>query len=642
MDRATRIQYGAHTSGKRVSPEMQNAIFCVAKWFEAERPTSDSDDIQEGVNYIPSEFITNLPSHNECLRDFDYFPSMEPRGPRGVHLIGGVPAQLHPPSWIRELRRFKPSANLRFLLDGILYGFPIVDENVDITLYDCKNYKSALEGPAFDFIDELFYKEIAENKIVHATEHPVCIHAIGAVPKGTDKFRPITDCRRPIGFSVNNFMKTTWKEFSYESVDNVTAVLNQGDYLCTVDIASAYRSVAIRPEHWKYMGLRWEIGGYNHLFNDTRLCFGQKCAPYIFSSLTNFVVDCMRSRGYSRTFCYLDDFIILENSYDSCQKSQLVLISLLGDLGFSVNWSKCSSPSKKCTYLGIEIDSDVMQIALPGKKMEKLHSELKFFENKARATKKQIQRLTGILCHCAKVIRGARIFSRRVVDLLKGLPEKNVRITLTDGFLSDMTWWRKFSSTFNGVSFIIHDSEKCPTIFSDASFTGYSVVSDQDWIAGFFNTDKLPPDILRCNPFHLHWVNICVSNEFCKNINVLEIIPILLAVNRFGERWANSVVTWYSDNLQVVHSVNKGSSTNAFCMEVLRYVFWVSVVYNFHLKCKHVPGSENKLADRLSRVNYEGPIFQDNDFICCSIPPRARCGNWSGYHSGVEQEYSSY
>lgn len=92
-------------------------------------------------------------------------------------------------------------------------------------------------------------------------------------------------------------------EFSYESVDNVTSVLGQEDYLCTVDIASAYRSVTIRPEHWKYMGLCWKIGGDDHLFLDTRLCFRQKCAPYIFSSLTNFIVECMKLRGFERIFC---------------------------------------------------------------------------------------------------------------------------------------------------------------------------------------------------------------------------------------------------------------------------------------------------------------------------------------------------
>lgn len=420
-------------------------------------------------------------------------------------------------------------------------------------------------------------------------------------------------------------MKTTWTEFTYESVDNVTAAMGKGDFLATVDIANAYRSVSIRPDHRKYMGLRWKVGDQEQFFYDTRLCFGQKCAPFIFSTLTNFVVACMKDRGYQRTFCYLDDFILIGDSFESCQEAQLTLIRLLGEMGFAVNWSKCTSPSTTCVYLGVEINSMKMQLSLPKRKMEKLHSELKFFENKARASKKQIQRLAGVLCHCSKVIRGARIFSRRVIDLLKGLPDRNVRLKLSDGFLHDMTWWRKFSTTFNGVSCIVQDDVNGPIIASDASFSGFAVIHERDWIAGHFNTDTTPSDIGQTNKSHLHWVNIAVPDKFAKNINVLEIIPILLAVNRFGQKWKNRIVTWFSDNQQVVSIVNKGSSVNEYCMEVLRYVFWISVVFNFHLKCKHIPGVCNSLPDRLSRVKLGGCVFNADDDICCSRSPGAGC-----------------
>lgn len=104
------------------------------------------------------------------------------------HLIGGVPAQLRPSTWIRELRRFERTETLQYIYDGIVYGFPIVDENVSVLPYDCRNYMSALQGPAGEFIDKLFTSEISEDKIILATVKPRCIHAIGAVPKGPEKF----------------------------------------------------------------------------------------------------------------------------------------------------------------------------------------------------------------------------------------------------------------------------------------------------------------------------------------------------------------------------------------------------------------------------------------------------------------------
>lgn len=135
---------------------------------------------------------------------------------------------------------------LQYIYDGVVYGFPIVDYDAQIPSYDCYNYKSALVGPANEFIAKLFETEIGEHKLVRVLEKPRCINAIGAVPKGPDKFCPIADCRRPISDSVNNFMM---------SEDNVTSVLVKGDFLAMVDTAGAYRSVSICPDHRKFMGL---------------------------------------------------------------------------------------------------------------------------------------------------------------------------------------------------------------------------------------------------------------------------------------------------------------------------------------------------------------------------------------------------
>lgn len=153
----------------------------------------------------------------------------------------------------------------------------------------------------------------------------------------------------------------------------------------TVDISSAYRSVLVHPSPWKYLGLRWTIQGTTKLYTDTQICFGRKCAPFYFFLYQCFVVQCMHVRGYHKVYCYLDDFILVADSLEKCQKAQLVLIKLMGELGLYTNWKKCSSPSTTCKYLGVEIDSDTMKLRLPIEKLEKLHHELKLFESRRRA-----------------------------------------------------------------------------------------------------------------------------------------------------------------------------------------------------------------------------------------------------------------
>lgn len=89
-----------------------------------------------------------------------------------------------------------------------------------------------------------------------------------------------------------------------------------------------------------------------------------------------------------------------------CSLAQQTLMEILRSLGFFISWGKCITPTQKLTYLGVVFNSIDMSVSLPEEKLAKLKQEVDYFIPKSRATKKQIQRLCGILAHCAKVIKG--------------------------------------------------------------------------------------------------------------------------------------------------------------------------------------------------------------------------------------------
>lgn len=171
-----------------------------------------------------------------------------------------------------------------------------------------------------------------------------------------------------------------------------------------------------------------------------------------------------------------------------------------------------------------------------------------------------------MLGHCSKVVRGGRVFSRRIIDTLKGLPDANVRITQSKEFKLDLWWWKNFASIFNGTTCIILKDPMGPSFQSDASLMGYGVIYENDWMAGYFNTDEVPSDINKCRLHHEHWWNLAIQEPYCSNINVLEILPVLIMVYKYGHSWVNQTVIWYTDNAQVMYAVNKGSSCNDYCM----------------------------------------------------------------------------
>ena len=535
------------------------------------------------------------------------------------HYIGPVKSQMNLSCWKYYLQ-FEPDIDTRdYLFNGIANGFDIVDEGVDIPTYKCVNYNSVFSLTAFEFVSNQILKELADGKYIRANFVPHCVHALGVVGKSDGSYRIITDCKRPIGDSINNYMDTTFHNFSYSTVDQAASLIKQGMFMATVDISSAYRSIPVHPDQWTFQGVSWPLHdntqGY---YLDTHLCYGLRCAPYIFTKISDFIANTMVRLGFGPVINYLDDFLVYGETFESCQAAQTALIVLLGQLGFRVSWKKCSSPSTNVRYLGIIFDSVDFSLKLPEDKLGKLYSELMFFKDRTRATKKQIQRLCGILSHCSKVVRGGRTFSHRVIELLRGLPYGNPRIRLSNEFRLDIQWWISFARTFNGKEHLIHPNfGDGPILHTDSSLLGYGLVYENDWQAGCFNALNNPSFIECLDQSHEHWVNM--DPPVGESINYLELIPVYQALIRYALIWQNQHVLLFSDNTQVVAMINKGISDSKASMALLRDMFWICASNNIYLTARHIPGELNVLPDMLSRLS-------DNKFsssfamssLCCS------------------------
>lgn len=540
--------------------------------------------------------------------------------------IGGVPVQLNPAAWFYELQYENDGYLKSYIQKGVLGGFDIIDDPSLVTGYDSSNYSSVLFDPAYSYIDTLIRDEIDKGKYLVVNEKPKCIHALGAVKKSDSTYRPITDCSQPDNGSINNFMETTHQKFVYNSVDLVTKMMRPGIFSSTVDISAAYRAIPINPRHRTYQGLRWSVDGQLKYLVDTHLCFGARCAPFIFTQIGNFINRCLIRRGYCTVLNYIDDFICFGNSFDECQQVQMTLINLLRRLGFQISWKKCSSPSTYTKYLGLYFDSVNMQVKLPDEKLNRLFTELQFFEGRHRATKRQLQKLCGVLSHCACVVHGGRIFSKRINLLLKGI-HSNKRIRLGEGFNQDLRWWKDFAMFFNGTASVIkYNYGAGPWFATDASNTGYGVFTSGDWLGGFFNElANIRPVFCDNHMGHNHWENVTLPliDSDDNNINFRELVPVYLAIIRYAPSCINTQVVAFSDNLQVVHAVNKGTSCNASSMNLLRCIFWLCVQYNVSLIARYIPGKFNIIPDLLSRQKEKKHQQALMNFdLCCRYTER--------------------
>lgn len=94
--------------------------------------------------------------------------------------------------------------------------------------------------------------------------------------------------------------------------------------------------------------------------------------------------------------------------------------------------------------------------------MSKMCALIDSFLTKSSASKKELEKLTGLLAHCATIIRGGRAFCRNLYNSISG------------GLIVE--------KLFNGKSTIAKpDLSFKPT--SDASQKGFGAVFMNDWFA---------------------------------------------------------------------------------------------------------------------------------------------------------------
>lgn len=268
---------------------------------------------------------------------------------RCSHYIDRCRAQLNRCAFYKELYlNGNVDVAADYIYNGVSHGFDIVDANCDAQ-YICANYNS-IQLPEFrGQMDAIVTDELASDKVSMVTDTPTCVHSLGAVRKASGKLRPITDCRRPLGRSINNYMLSTYAPFKYVTVEEICEELVGGEYMAVIDIKATYPSVNINSNHRRFQGFAWNLHGEDRFYTDNCICFGLRSAPYIFTQLTEFLVRCMKKRGFSCVYGYIDDFLIIgADDKSECARSLKLCLELLHQVGFYVSWEKLESPITKC------------------------------------------------------------------------------------------------------------------------------------------------------------------------------------------------------------------------------------------------------------------------------------------------------
>ena len=157
----------------------------------------------------------------------------------------------------------------------------------------------------------------------------------------------------------------------------------------------------------------------------------------IFHRLTQATCRMMANKGYT-VLAYLDYFPIIEPTQLRCSAAFDTLVSLLESLGFTINWTKVVYPAQRLTSLRVELDTVMSELRLPDDRVAELLSLCKETNLKRKCSKLYLQRLLEKINWAARVVRGSRIFLRRLITLANSVKRPHHRVYLNLGARADL------------------------------------------------------------------------------------------------------------------------------------------------------------------------------------------------------------
>lgn len=490
------------------------------------------------------------------------------------------------------LRAYPDRAAAVLLEDGFRDGFQIPCSALE-NLPVCGNLKSVLLRP--EVVTSKLATEVALGRMAGPFKDlpipALRVSPLGLVPKKEpNKFRLIHHLSYPAGASVNDGIDADLCKVVYTSFDAALHWVRRygcGALLAKTDVEAAFRLLPVHPNSFCLLGCTWQ----DHFYVDCCLPMGCSVSCYFFELFSTFVEWVVIQEALvSSVLHYLDDFLFIGPPGSRvCAMLLRTMERVAVSFGIPLAPDKTEGPATEIRFLGIVIDSLKMECRLPEDKV----LDLKLIVGAARRAKKlklrELQSLLGKLNFACRVIPMGRVFCRRLSMATAGVSRPYHFVRLSSALRADLEVWSAFLEHFNGRSLFLEGpmSNTDLELFTDASGAhGFGAFFQGEWCAE-------------------EWPAAWREAGLCGNLALLELFPIVVALEIWGERLSNKRVRFMCDNLGVVQAVNRQTANSPPVVSLLRHFVLKCLLINSHCTAVHVPGVDNNIADSLSRFQWD-------------------------------------
>ena len=389
--------------------------------------------------------------------------------------------------------------------------------------------------------------------------------------KGSNKLRPVIDLS-----TLNTYVSIP--HFKMETAELIRASLTSGEWISSIDLADAYFHVPINKKFRKYFRFAFRQKRYEFLATP----FGLGTAPLEFTGIAKQVNKFAMELGF-RVNQYLDDWINRCLSYLEGKISILKLLHLVLFLGLVPNFGKCElEPAQEFDFVGYHYDLVNDKVRPTDDRILSLERATTSFRAAEHKSARQFMSFIGLLNSTFLQVQDiGRLHIRPLQWHLRrnwnSEDPLHKRIRVPSFLDRHLKWWANRNILMKGSP--LHPPKFDLQIFTDASHSGWGAHCAGVEVQG-------------------QW-----QGEDCtRHINVLEMKAVLLAMDHFASSIRNKVVIILCDNATTVWHLKKAGGLRVWELYALTWRIYAKAQrLGVTIQIRHIPGSLNVIADRLSR-----------------------------------------
>lgn len=394
------------------------------------------------------------------------------------------------------------------------------------------------------------------------------------VLKKNGQMRPCGDYR-----ALNSVTKPD--RYPIPRVQDFTYILAGKVIFSRLDICRAYHNIKVNTADVEKTAIITPFGLYEY----TRMPFGLRNAAQTFQRfMTNSVLQdlqvendqgqCTNSSDF--LFCYIDDIIIASKSESEHKKHLEAVLKILDEFGITINLTKCVFGEEKIEFLGHEVTKDGI---LP------LQDKVKAINEYPKPiTVDKLRQFLGMLNFYRAHLPKAAEHQAHLNKYLHNAKKKDKTVIIWDE--QSESAFLKCKQELNEAALLTYPSENASlSLMTDASNDCVGAVL-QSKINGLWKP--------------LGYFSKRMSETERKYSTYdRELLAIYMSIQHFRYLLEGRTFTVLTDHKPLIHVFNKKPSEKDTPRRIRQLMF----ISEFTTDIRHISGSENVVADGLSRLN---------------------------------------